>query len=199
MTGWREALFGPSLRLLRRWFPAYFKRKTIGISAAVLFVATVWLANWLLARYGIVDIGFGLQAPAGVFAVGIAFTLRDIVHRSLGRTAVFACIAAGCALAYLIEAGGTIPGGLVPIAAASAIAFLLSETADLAVYEPLADRTFLGSVVASNTVGAIVDSALFLWLAFGSLAFMQGQVVGKLYMTALAIPFLVASRRMLTA
>lgn len=171
--------------------------RRFGIVAAILFVATVWFANWLLARYGIVDIGFGLSAPAGVFAVGIAFTLRDIVHRTLGRAAVFACIVAGCALAFLIEAGGTIPGGLVPIAVASAAAFLFSETADLAVYTPLEQRSFLGAVAASNVVGAIVDSALFLWLAFGSLEFMQGQVVGKLYMTALALPLLYVSRRKL--
>jgi hypothetical protein len=170
-------------------------KRLTGTIALLLFVGTVWLANWLLARYGIVDIGFGLQAPAGVFAVGIALTLRDIVHRTLGRTAVFAGIVAGCVLAYLIEASVTIPGGLVPIALASAAAFLFSETVDLAVYTPLEQRTFLGAVVASNIVGAVVDSALFLWLAFGSLAFMQGQIVGKLWMTALAVPFLLASRR----
>lgn len=169
--------------------------KRTGLICAALFIATVWLANWLLKKYGVVDIGFGLQAPAGVFAVGVAFTLRDIVHRTLGRAAVFACIVAGCALAFLIEAGGTIPGGVVPIAVASAAAFLFSETADLAVYTPLEQRTFLGAVVASNVVGAVVDSALFLWLAFGSLEFMTGQVVGKLYMTALAIPLLYTSRR----
>lgn len=169
--------------------------RNIGIAAAALFVATVWFANWLLARYGIVNIGFGLSAPAGVFAVGIALTLRDVVHRTLGRTVVFACILAGCVLAYLIEAGGTIPGGLVPIAVASAVAFLFSETADLAVYSPLQQSSFLGAVAASNVVGAIIDSALFLWLAFGSLEFMTGQVVGKLYMTVLALPLLFLARR----
>jgi len=174
-------------------------RNRIGIAAAIAFVGTVWLANWLLNRYGVVDIGFGLQAPAGVFAVGLAFTLRDIVHRTLGRGPVIACILVGCALSYLIEAGGTIPGGLIAIPAASAAAFLLSETADLAVYTPLEQRSFLGAIAASNTVGAVVDSALFLWLAFGSLAFMEGQVVGKFYMTALALPVVFASRKALPA
>ncbi len=95
--------------------------KRVGIAAAVLFVGTVWFANWLLARYGVVPIGFGLSAPAGVFAVGLAFTLRDIVHRTLGRAAVIACIALGCLLAYLIEANTTIPGGHLAIAASSAV------------------------------------------------------------------------------
>lgn len=171
--------------------------RRIGIVAAVLFVGTVWLANWLLASYGVQPIGFGLSAPAGVFAVGLAFTLRDIVHRTLGRAAVFACILTGCLLAYLIEANAQIPGGHVSIAVASAIAFLFSETADLAVYTPLEERSFVGAVAASNIVGAFTDSALFLWLAFGSLHLIAGQVWGKLLMTALALPLVFVSRKRL--
>jgi queuosine precursor transporter len=174
-------------------------RRSLGLAAAGLFVGTVWFANWLLTRYGVVHIGFGLTAPAGVFAVGLAFTLRDVVHRTLGRAVVVGCILAGCLLAYLIEATASIPGGHMTIAAASALAFLFSETTDLLVYTPLEERSFVGAVAASNVVGAVVDSALFLWLAFGSLAFMEGQVVGKLLMTAAALPVVVAIRPRLAA
>ena len=45
-------------------------------------------------------------------------------------------------------------------------------------------------------MGTLVDSALFLWLAFGSLAFLSGQVVGKLWMTALAVGLIMLWRRM---
>jgi hypothetical protein len=38
--------------------------------------------------------------------------------------------------------------------------------------------------VLSNTVGLLIDSWLFLTIAFGSLAFFWGQVVGKAWMTA---------------
>jgi hypothetical protein len=41
----------------------------------------------------------------------------------------------------------------------------------------------------------VVDSVLFLSLAFGSLAFLAGQVVGKAWMTALAMVLLWAVRR----
>ena len=44
------------------------------------FVATVAGANWALANFGIVNIGLGLTAPAGVYFAGIAFTLRDLLH-----------------------------------------------------------------------------------------------------------------------
>lgn len=173
--------------------------KRIGLVAAALFVATVWFANWLLTRYGVQPIGFGLTAPVGVFAVGLAFTLRDIVHRTLGRLAVIGCILVGCLLAYLIEANAQIPGGHVSIAVASAIAFLLSETADLLVYTPLEEESFVGAVAASNVVGALVDSALFLWLAFGALTFFEGQVIGKLLMTIAALPVVFLARHRLAA
>jgi uncharacterized PurR-regulated membrane protein YhhQ (DUF165 family) len=63
------------------------------------------------------------------------------------------------------------------------------------VYAPLRQRTWLGAVVASNTVGVVADSALFLWLAFGSLAFLPGQIVGKLWTTALAVACILVWQR----
>jgi queuosine precursor transporter len=169
--------------------------RAVGLIAAALFVATVWAANFALTRWGSVPVGFGLEAPAGVYFAGLAFTLRDVVHRALGRSIVLACIAAGAALSWLVEANETIPGGVVPIAAASAIAFGLSELADLAVYEPVRRRGWLPAVISSNAIGIVVDSALFLWLAFGSLALIEGQLIGKAWMTLLALPLVWALRR----
>ena len=163
--------------------------RRVGIVAAVLFVLTVYFANLAVTHWGVVSVGFDLKAPAGVFAVGLAFTLRDITHRALGRWVVVAAILAGCLLSYFIEANANL-GGPVSLATASAIAFLVSETSDLAVYEPLRKRGWLPAVAASNVVGLFADSLLFLWLAFGSLTFLWGQVVGKAWMTGLAIALL---------
>jgi len=49
--------------------------------------------------------------------------------------------------------------------------------------------------VASSAVGLVVDSILFLWLAFGSLAFLEGQIIGKAWMVLLSIPFVMVLRR----
>jgi uncharacterized PurR-regulated membrane protein YhhQ (DUF165 family) len=152
---------------------------------ARLFIATVWVANWLVSHYGIVDVGFGLKAPAAVFSVGVAFTLRDFVHRSLGRWYVVAGIVIGAGLSFLIAP---------TFALASGVAFLVSETADLTVYTPLERRSWLGAVVLSNTVGLLIDSWLFLTIAFGSLTFFWGQVVGKAWMTVLTIAVIAAVR-----
>ena len=67
--------------------------------------------------------------------------------------------------------------------------------ADLAVYTPLARRRLLAAVIASGMVGLVVDSIVFLWLAFGSLEFLLGQIVGKAWMVLISIPFVAWLRR----
>jgi uncharacterized PurR-regulated membrane protein YhhQ (DUF165 family) len=42
-----------------------------------------------------------------------------------------------------------------------------------------------------------VDSVLFLWIAFHSLAFFDGQMVAKLSVTVLALPFVLFARKRL--
>jgi queuosine precursor transporter len=161
------------------------RRRPIGIAAFVGFIATIFAANWLIEHVGIIDIGFGLMAPAGVLAVGLAFTFRDVIQRTLGVKWTIAGILIGATLSYAVSPA---------FALASGAAFLLSELADLVVYTPLQERSWIGAVVLSNTVGLVVDSMLFLAIAFGSQEFLAGQVVGKVWMTALAIPALLVIR-----
>lgn len=161
--------------------------KAVGFVAAAMFVATVYLANWAIEEWGVVSVGFGLMAPAGVYFAGLAFTLRDIVHHTIGRVWVIVAILLGAGLAYWISDAVTIPGGVVSLAVASAIAFCASELADLSVYEPIRRKGWMPAVVASNAVGIVLDSLLFLWLAFGSLDFLKGQIVGKAWMTVAAV------------
>lgn len=162
---------------------------------AAAFVGTVIAANWALNQYGIVPIGFGLMVPAGVYFAGLAFGVRDALQERGGRPWVLAAILVGGAVSYLISGGATIPGGHLPIAVASSIAFTLSELADFVVYTPLRRNHWPTGVILSNVVGAVFDSALFLWLAFSSLANLTGNVVGKTYMTAIALPLVYLMRR----
>ena len=81
------------------------------------------------------------------------------------------------------------------IVVASTAAFLLSELADFAVYTPLQRRRFVLAVLLSSLAGLVVDSAIFLHLAFGSLDFLLGQIVGKAWMVLLALPFVQWLRR----
>ncbi len=49
----------------------------------------------------------------------------------------------------------------------------------------------VAAVLASGIVGLVIDSVLFLWLAFGSLEFLAGQVIGKALMILLCLPVIV--------
>jgi uncharacterized PurR-regulated membrane protein YhhQ (DUF165 family) len=155
-------------------------------NATTAYLGTIIAANWAIATYGTVPVGFGLVAPAAVLFVGLAFTLRDLLHDVAGRWAVLAAVAVGAILSAAVAGPA--------LALASGIAFGVSELADFAVYAPLRRRRWLLAVAASNVVGLVVDSLLFLWLAFGSLTFLPGQIVGKTWMTVLAVAVLAAWR-----
>jgi uncharacterized PurR-regulated membrane protein YhhQ (DUF165 family) len=131
--------------------------------------------------------GAGLMAPSDVLMIGVALVLRDLVQRRLGVMYSAAAVIAGAVLSAIFA-----PPSLV---LASGVAFLVSEFADLAVYTPLARRRLIAAVVVSSLVGLVVDSVIFLSLAFGSLEFLAGQVVGKAWMVLLSIPFVQYLRR----
>ena len=167
-----------------------------GVLALIGFGLCIPVANWLIGHAGtvcvpngpcLVPVAPGLMAPSGVLMIGLALVLRDLVQRRLGVGFSAAAVLAGAALSAFLA-----PPALV---LASAVAFLLSEFADLAVYTPLQRRRLVLAVAASGAVGLVVDSLVFLWLAFGSLDFLAGQVIGKAWMVVLALPFVQALRR----
>jgi queuosine precursor transporter len=172
------------------------RRQAEGIAFLVLFGLTIPSANWLIGHVGtacvphgpcLVPVAPGLMAPSGVTMIGFALVLRDLVQRRLGIGVAVAAILAGSAISASLS-----PPALV---FASTTAFLLSELADFAVYTPLARRRLVAVVVASSTCGVVIDSVVFLWLAFGRFDFLPGQVVGKVWMVLLSIPFVSWLRR----
>jgi uncharacterized PurR-regulated membrane protein YhhQ (DUF165 family) len=156
-----------------------------GYAALAGYIATIPAANWMISNVGtcipdgpcLIPVGLGLMAPSGVLMVGAALVLRDAVHQTLGMRYALAAIAVGA----LISAGIAPPA----IVLASVAAFLLSELADFAVYAPLARRRLAVAVALSGVVGAVIDSAVFLLIAFGSLDYIAGQVVGKVWFSLL--------------
>lgn len=172
------------------------QRLTEGAIALVLFGLTIPAANWLIGNAGavcvpngpcLVPVWPGVMAPSGVLMVGLALVLRDIVQRRLGPLAGLGAIAVGTLISAMLA-----PPAIV---LASVAAFLLSELADFAVYTPLQRRRFVTAVFASSVIGLVVDSLVFLHLAFGSLDFLAGQIIGKAWMVLLALPLMHLLRR----
>ncbi|WP_341910049.1 VUT family protein [Ferrovibrio terrae] len=166
------------------------RQRLEGFTYLAGFIACVPAANWLIGNVGTVCIPqgpclipvapFGITAPSGVLMIGLALVLRDLVQRRLGKAWTLGAILVGAALSGLVA-----PPALV---IASAVAFLLSELADFAVYTPLQKRGLIRAVVLSSLVGLCVDSVAFLYLAFGSLDYLAGQIIGKAWMVLLSIP-----------
>ena len=172
------------------------RRRSEGFLFLVLFCLTIPTANWMIGHVGttclahgpcVLPVAPGLMAPSGVMMVGAALVLRDLVQRRLGAGFGLVAIVIGALISWMLA-----PAALV---IASSAAFLLSEFADFAVYTPLARRRLLLAVTASSVAGLVVDSIVFLWLAFGSLQFLEGQIVGKLWMVLIATPLIAWLRR----
>ena len=160
------------------------------------FMLTIPAANWLIGSAGtlcpekgpcLIPVAPGLMAPSGVLMIGLALVLRDIVQRRLGTIFAIGAIISGAALSSLLAEPSLV--------FASGVAFLLSELADFAVYTPLQRRRLVLAVFASGVVGLIIDSAFFLYLAFGNLDYISGQIVGKSWMIILALPAIIWLRR----
>lgn len=172
------------------------RRRAEGLLFLAGFALCIPAANWLIGNVGtkcvpngpcLMPVGFGVMAPSGVIMIGLALVLRDLVQRRLGVGWAAAAVVVGAAISAFLA-----PPALV---LASGAAFLLAEMTDLAVYTPLQRRGLVTAVAASSVVGLFIDSVVFLYLAFGNLDYLVGQVLGKSWMVLAAIPFVILLRR----
>jgi uncharacterized PurR-regulated membrane protein YhhQ (DUF165 family) len=151
----------------------------------VLYGLCVVAANWLILHFGLVPVGFGLMAPAGVYAAACTLVLRDLVQRTWGKWV---------SLAVIVPAAGITALMSPQLALASGTAFVLAELLDFAVYTPLAKK--IGrAVLASVAAGAVLDSVVFLQLAHIPLGVaLPGLLLGKVYVAIVASLALHATR-----
>jgi queuosine precursor transporter len=172
------------------------QRRIEGFAFFAAFAACIPAANYLIQHVGtfcvpdggpcLIPVAPGLTAPSGVLMVGLGLVLRDMVQRRLGTWWSIGAIVVGAILSATFSAPSLV--------LASAAAFLFSELADLLVFTPLQKRGLVLAVVVSSIVGLVIDSIIFLQMAFGSLDFIAGQIVGKTWMVLVAIPVLIVLR-----
>lgn len=159
-----------------------------------------------------------LDAPGGVYSIGIALALVQVAHhtgatRREGALNAQVMIAAGFVgsallagyIAMIVHSHPAFPGQAFDkavgstwrIVGASLAAFIASETVDNLVGAPLRGRVSDAvRVVVSSAASAPLDSVVFLGIAFGSLHFFEGQLVGKIASSVLiGIPLVLLARR----
>jgi uncharacterized PurR-regulated membrane protein YhhQ (DUF165 family) len=179
-----------------------------------LYVGVVVMAQ--VGTNKIVDVPWtNLTAPGGTFLIGIALSLIELAHLTapsrregfVNAQVMVACgwVASAILAAYLALLSVSSPddplfdrlAGTWRIVAASLLAFAVSETIDNSFGAWLRGRVHDGArVVATNAVSVPLDSVVFLFVAFGSLAFIEGQIVVKYAATVLVgIPLVLVLRR----
>lgn len=118
---------------------------------------------------------FGPEASIynAFFMIGLVLTTRDRLHDLWGRHRfrnMALLIVGGSALSFAaahVFSGTAPPEVVAKIALASCVAFAVAETFDAFAYHVLRKRPWLERANTSNLLGATLDSAVFVTIAFG--------------------------------
>ena len=122
----------------------------------LFYLVSIVTANVVTARFAPLELGMFI-IPMGSFFIGATFIFRDLVQNKYGRKKtygfIFLALVLSAAVSYSL-------GDTLIIVAASALSFLVAETADTEIYTrlklPMAWRVFY-----SGIVGGLLDSAVF--------------------------------------
>jgi len=177
------------------------KRATAGadqiiptLSQAAILTVSAYIAAQILADIGSLKIAWiaGFSIDGGTFIYPLTFTLRDMVHKQLGRKAARTLIIAAAAINLLMAGYFTFLSRLSPdpswtlqqafsdiltpvwrIVFASIVAEIVSELLDTEIYHfwvtRVTRRYQWARVLLSNGFSIPVDSLVFCWGAFGGI------------------------------
>ena len=189
---------------------------TAAVVAIAAYTGAQLLSNIASLKIGIV---FGLAVDMGTFIYPITFTLRDLVHKLLGKRNAQALIIMAAVInlfmaAYLGWAASVpsdpswglgaefsaILGPLWRIVIASILAEVVSELIDTEVYHWFVTRITenyqWARVLLSNSISVPVDNLIFAVGAFGALPYLQDHfltlpwaVVGQIFVFNLIVKY----------
>lgn len=165
----------------------------VGIAAVGIYVGAQVIANVTSTKIGVFA---GRAVDMGTFIYPITFTLRDVIHKTLGkrlaRVVVLTAAGVNVFLALYLQWAARFPSDssyalgpefsavLAPlwrITAASIVAMVVSELVDGEVYawfvERITTRYQWLRVVVSNAVSVPIDNIVFAVGAFGSIPFLH--------------------------
>jgi uncharacterized integral membrane protein (TIGR00697 family) len=162
---------------------------TAGIVAISVYIAAQLLSDIASLKIAVIA---GFSMDAGTFIYPLTFTIRDLVHKRLGRAAARSVIvlAAGINffMALFFQFAAWLPedpswglgaeftavlGPVWRIVIASIVAEVFSELVDTEIYHfwqiRITKRYQWMRVLSSNAISIPIDSLIFCWGAFGFL------------------------------
>jgi queuosine precursor transporter len=162
------------------------------ILTSAIIVIAVYIAAQLLSDIGSLKIAWvaGFSVDAGTFIYPLTFTIRDLVHKQLGkaaaRTVIILAAVINLFMVVFFQFAAWLPqdpswgkgkefaavlGPVWRIVIASIIAEVISELIDTEVYHlwvsRVTQRHQWARVLTSNAVSIPIDSLIFCWGAFG--------------------------------
>lgn len=168
------------------------QKETTTLAQAGILVIAAYIAAQMLSDVGSLKIAIvgGMSIDGGTFIYPITFTLRDMIHKRLGRTAARTVIIAAAVINLIMAAYFAFLTTLTPdptwplqeafasilapawrIVVASIIAEVVAELLDTEIYHlwvtRITRRYQWARVLSSNALSVPVDSLIFCWLAFG--------------------------------
>jgi uncharacterized integral membrane protein (TIGR00697 family) len=188
----------------------------IAVLVVAAYIGAQMLADITSLKIGVVA---GFAVDMGTFIYPITFTLRDLVHKSLGkRNAQALIVMAGVInlfMAGYLSWAASVPsdpswglgaefsailGPLWRIVTASILAEVVSELIDTEVYHwfvtKITRRYQWARVLVSNSISVPVDNLIFAVGAFGALPFLQDHfltlpwaVVGEIFVFNLIVKY----------
>ncbi|UOQ83650.1 VUT family protein [Gracilibacillus salinarum] len=150
-----------------------------------LYLISIVTANVVTAAFMPLQIGIFL-IPMGTLFIGATFIFRDLVQNKYGRGKTYAFILTALILSAFVS---FLLGDTLMIVAASALSFILSESADTEIYTrlklPIAWRVFY-----SGLAGGFLDSVVFVLIGLSPIgagmlpweavpAAILGQIIAK--------------------
>jgi len=162
------------------------------ILTSAIVVISVYIAAQLLSDIGSLKIAWiaGFSVDAGTFIYPLTFTIRDLIHKRLGKAAARTIIILAAVINLFMvvffqfaawlpqdpswglgKEFATILGPVWRIVIASIMAEVISELIDTEVYHFWVNRItrkyHWTRVLTSNAVSIPIDSLIFCWGAFG--------------------------------
>jgi hypothetical protein len=130
----------------------YVLRALINLKWTMGYVVSIAAINWSVKNVPLLLV-FDTELPPALLLAGAVFVLRDFSQQEIGHW-VLAATAAASVLSYF-TAG-------FDIAAASTIAFVVSETVDWAIFT-LTGRRLSQRILMSSAISVPIDTAVFYW------------------------------------
>ena len=195
-------------------FPYPNSNKANSNYTSAIVVISVYIAAQILSDIGSLKIAWfgGFSIDAGTFIYPITFTIRDLVHKQLGKAAARTVVILAAIINLFMAAFfqfaawlpqdpswglgkefATILGPVWRIVIASIVAEVVSELIDTEAYHVwvtrITQRYQWARVLFSNAISIPIDSLIFCWGAFG-LA-LPGSVVWSIFLANVIVKGLV--------